>query len=681
MSPELQSTLNFFSDLILLVAADGTIVWPNQALARALGRSAPELSGRSLFDFVDTPRERSQAYLARCSGSRQPFPGTLIFRRPDGMPPFSCRCEGAVLAPVDEIPPGTILLRCRGKPEAGSHFRLLNEKIAELSREVMRRRRVEDDLRRLNETLEDRVEQRAAEIKRASEKIGEVERSFRLLVEGVTDYAIFTLDRQGIVLTWNAGAERIKGYAAAEIVGQHFSRFYTEEDQANRVPHRALEIAARTGKFETEGLRVRKNGSAFWANVVIDAIHNERGEVISFAKVTRDMTERRAAEEQMRQAQKMEAIGQLTGGVAHDFNNLLTVIGGNIETAQRRLSIDDPALRRPLAAAIRAVERAAALTHRLLAFSRRQPLDPKPIEMNRVVIGMSDLLGRSLGEHVQIQIVLSGGLWPTSADPNQLENAILNLAVNARDAMPSGGKLTIETANSYLDEAYAKAHEEVTPGEYVMLAVSDTGHGMTQEVMSKAIEPFFTTKKFGEGTGLGLSQVYGFVKQSGGHFKIYSEIGEGTTVRMYFPRSIVHEGAENSSRSAPIVPFAEGKETVLVVEDEEDVRAYSTEILRELGYNVIEAAEGDEALSLPSTEPLIDLLFTDVGLPGAFNGRQLAEEARKLRPDLKVLFTTGYARNAIVHHGRLDRGVELIVKPFTYASLAAKIRSVLDKKG
>jgi CheY-like chemotaxis protein len=292
---------------------------------------------------------------------------------------------------------------------------------------------------------------------------------------------------------------------------------------------------------------------------------------------------------------------------------------------------------------------------------------------------MSDLLGRTIGEHIQIETVFSGGLWQVAADANQLENAVLNLAVNARDAMPSGGKLTIETANAHLDEIYAAAHEEVKAGQYVMVAVSDTGQGIPREIIGKVFDPFFTTKKLGEGTGLGLSQVYGFIKQSGGHVKIYSEPGEGTTVRLYLPRLITEETVE-VERKDPPAPGTGGAETILVVEDDIDVRAYSTETLRELGYHVLEASEGDAALGLIVSHPEIKLLFTDVGLPGAFNGRHLADEARKRRPELKVLFTTGYARNAIVHHGRLDPGVNLIAKPFTFAGLAAKVRAVLDEE-
>jgi PAS domain S-box-containing protein len=545
-------------------------------------------------------------------------------------------------------------------------------------RELTARRAAEEQLQRFNETLEQLIEERTREVREVFAKLHESERQFRHLVESVADYAIFLLDAEGVVTSWNTGAERIKGYTAAEIIGQHFSTFYTEEDRGSGLPGLALTTARRTGRFEMEGWRVRKEGKRFWASVTINAVHDENGHLIGFAKVTRDLTERRAMEDQLRQMQKMEAIGQLTGGIAHDFNNMLQVIEGNIETLQRRIGHEDPHAQRLMTAALHGAERASTLTHRLLAYSRRQPLDPKPLDLNRLIIGMSDLLTRTLGERIKIESVLSGGLWHVLADSNQVENAVLNLAVNARDAMPDGGKLTIETANTHLDEAYAHAHAEVTAGHYVMLAVSDTGIGMTADVIEKAFEPFFTTKKLGEGTGLGLSQVYGFVKQSGGHIKIYSEPGDGTTVRIYFPRAPLPASTGEPHPTPTQIPDLGGRETILLVEDDSDVRAYTTEILRELGYRVLEAHEGDTALGFLASEPEIKLLFTDIGLPGPFNGRQLSDEARKMRPDIKVLFTTGYAQNAIIHHGRLDPGVQLIVKPFSFVGLAAKIRQILD---
>jgi PAS domain S-box-containing protein len=678
ISAEVCSILDSVPDMILLISGDGVVLCANRAFVQTIGPPASGYVGRRIIDLIEGSTESARRFLSRCASTKSPMLGTLTFRRINDAG-VDCRSDGALLAATGSIPPFTIILRCRPKRETVSRFTLLNQKISELSREINARRRAEEELRLNNENLELRAEQRAQEIVRTADRLAETETIFRTLVNSVTDYAIYTLDATGHILTWNLGAERIKGYSADEILSQNFSRFYTKEDQDAGLPRRALTFAERTGKFEAEGWRVRKDGSKFWANVVIDAIRDETGEIVRFAKVTRDLTEKRIAEEQMRQAQKMEAIGQLTGGVAHDFNNLLTVISGNIQMIQRQLAADNPKLSPLIGRALHGAERAAVLVHRLLAFSRQQPLEPKAVEMNRLVIGMSDLLERTIGENIQVQTVLSAGLWPISVDPNQLENAILNLAVNARDAMPTRGKLTIETANTFLDEAYAASHDEVKIGRYVMLAVTDTGFGMTKEVVGKAFEPFFTTKKLGEGTGLGLSQVYGFVKQSGGHIKIYSEPGEGVTVKLYFPRTEVSDNTGRSDEGVAIVPSAKRKETVLVVEDEPDVRAYSAEILRELGYTVLEAADGDSALAVLMTEPQINIMFTDVGLPGAFNGRQLADAARRHRPELKILFTSGYARNAIVHNGKLDSGVDLIVKPFTYASLATKIRAVLDR--
>ena len=394
-------------------------------------------------------------------------------------------------------------------------------------------------------------------------------------------------------------------------------------------------------------------------------------------RVASAVAAREQAEEALRQAQKMEAVGQLTGGIAHDFNNLLTVITGNVDTARRALLAGEPQrATRSMESAQKGAERAAALTQRLLAFSRRQPLAPKPINIDRLVTGMADLLHRSLGETVRLETVSTPGLWPVEADPNQLENAILNLAVNARDAMTDGGKLTIETANAWLDEHYSAAHAEVTPGGYVVICVTDTGHGMSKQVAARAFDPYFTTKEVGKGTGLGLSMVYGFVKQSGGHVKIYSEPGEGTTVKVYLPRLMT--GAEEA-RDLPLAPDRAGQEqTILVVEDDDDVRTYTVEMLRELGYRVVHAPDGAAALRAIEREAgRIDLLFTDVVMPN-MSGRELADRARALQPELKVLYTSGYTRNSIVHGGRLDAGVEMIAKPFTYQTLARKIGDILE---
>jgi CheY-like chemotaxis protein len=356
----------------------------------------------------------------------------------------------------------------------------------------------------------------------------------------------------------------------------------------------------------------------------------------------------------------MEAVGQLTGGVAHDFNNLLQIIVGNLEILQRNLPAESVRLVRAVTAAMTGAKRAASLTQRLLAFARRQPLDPKPLNVNVLVGGLSDMLQRSLGETVAVETVLAAGLWQVEADPNELESTILNLAVNARDAMPNGGRLTVETTNVHIDHAYAASHVEVTPGQYIAISVSDTGVGMSAATVAQAFEPFFTTKPVGKGTGLGLSQVYGFVKQSGGHVNIYSEIGQGTTVRIYLPR---YSGAETEAAKADDQQMPEGsaEETILVLEDDDDVRAFSAATLRDLGYRVLEAHDGASAIRILERRDRIDLLFTDIVLPGGMTGAQVAAQAVALRPDLKVLYTTGYARNAIIHHGRLDRGVELIV--------------------
>jgi signal transduction histidine kinase len=382
-------------------------------------------------------------------------------------------------------------------------------------------------------------------------------------------------------------------------------------------------------------------------------------------------------DEALRQAQKMEAVGQLSGGIAHDFNNLLQIIIGNLESVLRNLPKEPSRLHRSAMSAMNGARRAASLTQRLLAFSRRQPLDPKPLDVNILVNGMSELLHRTLGEMIKVETVRGAGLWRVEADPNELESAILNLALNSRDAMPDGGLLTIETANAHIDDGYAAAHPEVVPGQYVMMSVSDSGSGMDAQTIIQAFEPFYTTKPVGKGTGLGLSQVYGFVKQSRGHVKIYSELGQGTTIKIYLPR---WEGELDPAdlKDDEAHPEGDNAETILVVEDDDEVRAYSVETLRELGYRVLEAPDGPSALHVLRHQPRVDLLFTDVVLPNGFSGAQVAAQAKAVIPGLKVLFTTGYARNAIIHHGRLDKGVQLITKPFSFSDLAAKVRDILD---
>jgi PAS domain S-box-containing protein len=525
------------------------------------------------------------------------------------------------------------------------------------------------------------------ERQQAHNELLESERRYRRLIEAVVDYAIFQLDPAGNVTTWNPGAQRIKGYDPDEIIGQHFSRFYTPEDIQLGVPKLALAEAAKQGRFEAEGWRMRKDGSRFWASVVIDRITDEAGELVGFAKVTRDVTERKQAQDELQRvhqklaaSQKLEAVGQLSGGIAHDFNNLLMIVLGNLETAERnsRGLANSQNLQRALANAKRGAQRAAALTSRLLAFSRRQALDPQPINLNSFLNGLQEFLQRTLGERIEVQTVGSAGLWSIEADANHLESAIINLGINARDAMPDGGKLTVEAVNVLADEDYCRVNPELSPGQYVIVCVTDTGTGMTADVLNHAFEPFFTTKESGQGTGLGLSQVYGFVKQSGGHVKIYSEVGQGTSIRMYFPR--YHgEARAVESDADEFRPEGEKLETILVVEDDADLRAYVSELLRDLNYRVVVASSAQAALTiLLQEEPKVDLVLTDVVMPG-INGREMGRRAQQIRPGIKILYMTGYSRNAVVHQGRLDEGVELLEKPISQAKLALRVREMLDQ--
>jgi two-component system, NtrC family, sensor kinase len=412
------------------------------------------------------------------------------------------------------------------------------------------------------------------------------------------------------------------------------------------------------------------------------ALRRTRREGVAHQQLRAEVARREQTEQALRQSQKLEAVGRLTGGIAHDFNNLLTAILGHLDLAMRRLSPGNERVAHSLQVAHEASERAATLVNRLLAFSRQHPLEVKAVDLNRLVQGMSELLRRAIGETLTVETVLGAGIWKVAIDPNQLENAILNLVVNARDAMPNGGRLTIETTNSYLDEAYVvQAGGDLAHGQYVLLAVSDTGTGMSKELIERAFEPFFTTKPTGIGSGLGLSMVYGFVKQSGGHIRIYSEIGEGTTVKIYFPRLSAQTSVPDWAEQQDVLPQGsdpDGEETVLLVEDDAQVNRFATEVLRDRGYRVIAAPDGPTALQLLENESDVALLFTDVVLPGGMNGRQLADEVRRRRPDIKVLFATGYTRNAIIHQGRLDPGVELLNKPFTASTLLRKVRQILD---
>ena len=414
-------------------------------------------------------------------------------------------------------------------------------------------------------------------------------------------------------------------------------------------------------------------GPRVWESILAP-VRNAEGVTDRLIGSIRDITDRVQAEERLRDAQRMEAIGQLTGGVAHDFNNLLQVIRGNLELLQRSVVGDERGQTR-LKNALHGAERAAQLTRQLLAFARRQPLEPKVVNLSRLVSDMADLLRRTLGESIEVETVVAGGLWNTVADPAQVESAILNLALNARDAMQSGGRLTVEITNAVLDDAYARSVRDVTAGQYVMLAVTDTGEGMSDAIRNRVFEPFFTTKVDGKGTGLGLSMVYGFVKQSNGHIQIYSEVGHGTTVKIYLPRS--RATAQTTLLMLDPLPASEPGRTILVVEDEEAVREAAMAMIEELGYRRLEAADAESALAILENGEQVDLVFTDVVMPGPLRTRDFAQRMRELRPGMPVLFTSGYTDNAIIHQGRLDEGVHLISKPYAKADLARRIAALL----
>ena len=646
-------------------------------------------------------------------------------------------------------------------------------------------------------------------VHQAPAALHDVEQHLRLFVEGLRDYSVVTLSADGTILSWNAGATAIKGYAAEEVVGRHFSLFYTSEDIAAGKPARALQEAAAKGRFEDTGPRVRKDGGVFSANVVVTPIVASDGQLLGFGKITRDvsdrvavadrlaasearlqtlvdtvldtlvdgliiidrtgrvqvynracgklfgyssgevvgrnvkmlmppeierehdqylvnyqttgirkiigisrevvgqrkdgstfpmhlavgeathlgepiyvgiirdLTERNQVESQLRQSQKMEAVGQLTGGLAHDFNNILMLISINVEAL---LDQDVPTRTRERLEQIeKSAARAAELTQQLLAYSRRQPLQPRLTDLNELVVATSKLLGRTLGEDIEIEAILADDLWITNVDRTQLETSLVNLSLNARDAMPGGGQLLIETRNVILDQDYVSQNPDVAAGAYAMLAVTDTGSGIPPDALEKVFEPFFTTKEVGRGTGLGLSMVYGFIKQSNGHIKVYSELNRGTSIKMYLPRA---DGIVGAQPIANAPSLATGNERLLVVEDNADVRARICEILRGLGYTVDDAADGVAGLAkCDAARPPYDLLLTDVVMPGPIGGKALADAVSSRWPAIPVVFMSGYTEDAITHQGRLDAGVRLLAKPFRRHELAQMIRQALDDRG
>ena len=505
------------------------------------------------------------------------------------------------------------------------------------------------------------------ERRKAEEALRESEQRFRLLVQGVTDYAIYMLSPEGVVTNWNVGAERIKGYSYNEIVGQHFSRFYTDEDRLAGVPVRALGTAAEAGRYESEGWRVRKDGTRFWAHVVVDAVRDEGGELLGFAKITRDLTEKKQAAEALEkaqaalfQAQKMESIGQLTGGIAHDFNNLLSVLASGLEVLSMHRQHGSDA--KTLDSMRRAIDRGATLTQQLLAFARQQPLQPETRNVNRLITGFESVLRRAGNSSILFEVRLDPMVRNTVIDAARFESALLNLVVNARDAMPEGGRIEIATANATL------ADDEVDglpAGEYVRLAVTDTGTGMDPETVARAFEPFYTTKEVGKGTGLGLSQVYGFIKQSGGEIVIRSKQGEGTTIAIYLPAVATED---RDYRKADT-------ETVLIVEDEPDLLDVASSLFMSMGYDVMTATSGQEAMNVLASRD-VDILFTDIVMPDGINGIDLATFTREHYPHIKVMLASGYPQPAL----KLDRGklgeFAFVAKPYRLSDLARSLRSV-----
>jgi PAS domain S-box-containing protein len=536
-----------------------------------------------------------------------------------------------------------------------------------ITRDVTERNKSRQAQQQLTAELEDKVQGRTHELEAALHRLQESERSFQLLVESVTDYALYMLDPTGRVISWNSGAKRIKGYEAADIIGKNFECFYSEQDRAAGVPAAGLRTAAREGRLETEGWRLRKDGTRFWANVIIDAITSD-GHLVGYAKITRDITERRAAEARLRQAQKMEAVGQFTGGAAHDFNNLLMAILGSLEILRKRLP-NDPRLLALLDNAVQGAKRGSSLTQRMLAFARRQELKHEAVDLAHLVNNMLELLERSLGPTINIETRFPLEVMRVRTDANQLETALLNLAINSRDAMPNGGTITISLAKHTIAGGHPTS---LPPGPYACLVVADTGQGMDEATLARATEPFFTTKGIGKGTGLGLSMVDGLTAQSGGKLIVQSTAGRGTTMELWFPITTMVDGATERGPETHEGAHAERPLCILAVDDDSLVLSNVAVMLEDLGHKVIAVGSGAKAIEEIESMPSIDVVITDQAMP-VMTGLQLIEILRARRPGLPVILATGFAELP----PRLSPSIGRLSKPFTQRALAQALAATV----